>query len=97
MKEKFSSQQRIEDLKDILWDVTIIGAGPAGSSLAISLAGKNHRVLLLDKETFPRKTWFSRNNSLLNKESSVFRTKPGLHVIRIVPVDYLIMVITNFI
>lgn len=54
MKEKFTSQKRIEELNDCLWDVTIIGAGPAGASLAISLAGENHRVLLLDKETFPR-------------------------------------------
>jgi geranylgeranyl reductase family protein len=54
MKEKFSCQKKIKDLKDLLWDVAIIGAGPAGGSLAISLAGENHRVLLIDKETFPR-------------------------------------------
>ena len=36
------------------FDVAIIGAGPAGSSAAIGLAGKGYRVALLDKEHFPR-------------------------------------------
>jgi len=54
IQEKFSSQKGIEELTDLLWDVAIIGAGPAGSSLAVSLAAENHRVLVLDKETFPR-------------------------------------------
>ena len=35
-------------------DVIIIGAGPAGSSAAILLAGAGLRVLLLDKSRFPR-------------------------------------------
>lgn len=54
MEEIISSQKGIEELSDLLWDVAIIGAGPAGGSLAISLAEENHRVLLLDRETFPR-------------------------------------------
>jgi menaquinone-9 beta-reductase len=37
-----------------IWDVAIIGAGPAGSTAAIHLAAKGHRVLLLDKDDFPR-------------------------------------------
>jgi menaquinone-9 beta-reductase len=53
-EETFSSQKGIEELTDLLWDVAIIGAGPAGGSLAISLAGAHHRVLLLDREAFPR-------------------------------------------
>jgi len=37
-----------------LWDVAIVGAGPAGATAAIHLAAKGHRVLLLDKDQFPR-------------------------------------------
>ncbi len=36
------------------WDVIIIGAGPAGSTAAALLAEKNRRVLVLEKEKFPR-------------------------------------------
>ena len=36
------------------FDAAIIGAGPAGAAAAISLAGKGHRVALIDKEKFPR-------------------------------------------
>lgn len=37
-----------------LWDVAIIGAGPAGSTAAWRLADKGIEVLVLDKHTFPR-------------------------------------------
>ncbi|HXG65380.1 MAG TPA: NAD(P)/FAD-dependent oxidoreductase [Blastocatellia bacterium] len=37
-----------------LWDVAIVGAGPAGSTAAIHLASRGHSVLLLDKDSFPR-------------------------------------------
>lgn len=36
------------------FDVTIIGAGPAGSATAISLARRGYSVALIDKEQFPR-------------------------------------------
>jgi flavin-dependent dehydrogenase len=36
------------------YDAIIIGGGPAGSTAATLLAGKGHRVLILEKETFPR-------------------------------------------
>ena len=36
------------------YDVIVIGGGPAGSSAATRLAQQKHRVLLLEKEHFPR-------------------------------------------
>ncbi len=36
------------------WDALIIGAGPAGSSAATILAEHGHRVLILEREKFPR-------------------------------------------
>ena len=36
------------------YDAIIIGGGPAGASSAALLAGKGHRVLLVEKTTFPR-------------------------------------------
>ena len=34
-------------------EVVIVGGGPAGSSCAILLALRGHRVLLLERESFP--------------------------------------------
>ena len=36
------------------YDTLIIGAGPAGSTAAALLAEKGRRVLVLEKEKFPR-------------------------------------------
>ncbi len=36
------------------YDAVVVGAGPGGSSAAIELASRGFRVLLLDKESFPR-------------------------------------------
>src|SRR2546423_13514177 len=36
------------------WEVIIIGAGPAGCAAASILREEGHRVLLLDREKFPR-------------------------------------------
>jgi flavin-dependent dehydrogenase len=36
------------------FDVIVIGAGPAGSAVATILAEKGHRVLVLEREKFPR-------------------------------------------
>ncbi|QDV24942.1 NAD(P)/FAD-dependent oxidoreductase [Aureliella helgolandensis] len=36
------------------WDVVVVGAGPAGSAAAISLARLGQSVLLLDSKKFPR-------------------------------------------
>lgn len=35
-------------------EVVIVGAGPAGSALAVHLVGRGHDVLLLDRAVFPR-------------------------------------------
>jgi geranylgeranyl reductase family protein len=37
------------------YDITVVGAGPAGATAAYILGKKNHSVLLLDKAHFPRK------------------------------------------
>lgn len=37
-----------------IFDVAIVGGGPAGSSLAIQLASAGHQVVLLEKHEFPR-------------------------------------------
>lgn len=37
-----------------MWDVVIVGAGPSGATAAIKLSLNGHKVLLLDKESFPR-------------------------------------------
>ena len=36
------------------FDVVVVGGGPAGSTTAALVAGQGHRVLLLEKEVFPR-------------------------------------------
>lgn len=41
-------------LPDRLWDVVVIGAGPAGSSSALRLARAGHEVLLVESKSFPR-------------------------------------------
>jgi clorobiocin biosynthesis protein Clo-hal len=41
-------------MKTTEYDVLVMGGGPAGSTIATLLAMKNHRVLLLEKEKFPR-------------------------------------------
>jgi flavin-dependent dehydrogenase len=36
------------------WDVVVVGGGPAGSATAAAVAARGHRVLILDREHFPR-------------------------------------------
>jgi len=49
-----TSQIPTEQVPDRLWDVIVIGAGPAGSICARTLALAGRSVLFLDKEVFPR-------------------------------------------
>lgn len=51
------------------YDVIIIGAGPAGSTAGNLLARAGHRVLVLEKETFPR---FHVGESLLPADLALF-------------------------
>lgn len=44
----------IHNATGTIWDVVIVGAGPAGATSAIYLAAQGHSVLLLDKDEFPR-------------------------------------------
>jgi len=55
------------------WDyeVAVVGGGPGGSSAAAQLARKGHRVLLLERETFPR---FHIGESQLPWSNEIFRT-----------------------
>ncbi|HWP47929.1 MAG TPA: geranylgeranyl reductase family protein [Candidatus Limnocylindrales bacterium] len=53
-QDQNSWQAPVDSLPDLLWDVLVIGAGPAGSMAAIHLASQGHRTLLLDKYRFPR-------------------------------------------
>lgn len=51
------------------WDVIIIGGGPAGSTAATTLAQAGRRVLVLEKEKFPR---FHVGESLLPYNQRIF-------------------------
>ena len=44
----------LEDVGDTVWDVIILGAGPAGTIAAHQLATSGARTLLVDKRLFPR-------------------------------------------
>ncbi|MGD8880606.1 MAG: FAD-dependent monooxygenase [Desulfobacterales bacterium] len=54
LHEKINWQPAAGSISDRLWDVIIIGAGPAGGIAAGHLAERHHRVLMLDRQKFPR-------------------------------------------
>ena len=56
-------------MKIDMYDVAIIGGGPAGSTAATLLAKAGRRVIVLEKETFPR---FHIGESLLPFSTTAF-------------------------
>lgn len=56
-------------MQQTTYDVAIIGGGPAGSTAAITLAAKGRKVVVLEKEKFPR---FHIGESLLPYSMSAF-------------------------
>ena len=54
---------------DSLFDVAIIGGGPTGSTAATFLARQGHRVVVLEREKFPR---FHIGESLLPHSMEAF-------------------------
>jgi flavin-dependent dehydrogenase len=62
-------------MKLAMYDVAIIGGGPAGSTAAALLAGAGRRVIVVEREKFPR---FHIGESLLPFSMKAF-TRLGLH------------------
>lgn len=60
---------RCEAPEETTWDVIIIGGGPAGSTAATTLAQAGRRVMVLEKEKFPR---FHIGESLLPYNRAIF-------------------------
>jgi len=52
-----------------LYDLAVVGGGPAGTTVAALMAGKGHRVVLLEKDTHPR---FHIGESLLPMNLEIF-------------------------
>lgn len=75
------------------YDVIIIGGGPAGSTTGTMLAKKGHKVLLLEKEKFPREhigeslipsSYASlKNLGVLDELKKIAPRKPGVNFIDI--------------
>jgi flavin-dependent dehydrogenase len=57
-------------MSDQVWDAIVVGAGPAGSTTANLLARDGHRVLVIERETFPR---FHVGESLLPRDLPLFQ------------------------
>src|SRR6266436_329704 len=62
-------------MKLVMYDVAIIGGGPAGSTAAALLARAGRRVIVFEREKFPR---FHIGESLLPFSMKAF-TRLGLH------------------
>ena len=62
-------------MADMLYDVAIIGGGPAGSTAATLLARAGRRVVVCERQKFPR---FHIGESLLPASMKTF-TRLGVH------------------
>ena len=62
-------------MPDPIYDVAIIGGGPAGSTAATLLARAGRRVIVCERERFPR---FHIGESLLPVSMKTF-TRLGVH------------------
>ncbi len=51
---KSGEHPTVSEVSDTLWDVVIVGSGPAGSMTALSLAACDLSILLVDRAHFPR-------------------------------------------
>lgn len=68
------------------YDAVIIGGGPSGASAAISLAQKNYKVLVLERDRFPRfhigESLLPYNAGLLDKMNLLEKVEQGDYVIK---------------
>lgn len=54
MRDLIINQKPVKDFMNETWDTAVVGAGPAGSIAALHLASAGRKVILLDKNEFPR-------------------------------------------
>ena len=68
------------------WDVVIIGAGPSGSIAALELARAGKRVLVVDKESFPRfrigESMLPHTNRVMEQLGLMDRVRELPHVVK---------------
>ena len=76
------------DAPRVIWDVVIVGAGPAGAVAARDVARRGLRALLIDRANFPRRKVCG---SCLNRHALSALTATGLgdlpHRLGAVPID----------
>lgn len=70
-----------------VWDVVVIGAGPSGSIAALELARAGKKVLVIDKETFPRfrigESMLPHTNRVMERLGLMDRVRELPHVVKL--------------